>query len=215
MSRVYIYVVDRDFGFAPNPFHGVCTLATCKPVIRRTAKVEDWVFGVGGARLDATGRCVFAMRVTSIMTFDEYWADPKLRMKRPVRNGSRVTMVGDNIYHRDSPQSPWIQEDSHHSHPDGSMNTDNLERDTATNRVLLSRHYCYFGSAAPEIPPPILDALPYRNCRSHRAYEETTARILLAWLHDEYGSYLNQILGDPFDFEGSDRRYSGKSSRIV
>src|SRR4051812_29764356 len=22
MSRVFMYVVDRDFGFAPNPFHG-------------------------------------------------------------------------------------------------------------------------------------------------------------------------------------------------
>ena len=35
MSRVYMYVVDRDFGFAPNPFHGVRTLATCKPPIRK------------------------------------------------------------------------------------------------------------------------------------------------------------------------------------
>ncbi len=28
----------RDYGFAPNPFHGICTLATCKPVIRRVAR---------------------------------------------------------------------------------------------------------------------------------------------------------------------------------
>ena len=29
--RLHSYVVARDYGFAPNPFLGVCTLATCKP----------------------------------------------------------------------------------------------------------------------------------------------------------------------------------------
>ena len=28
--RIYAYVVTHDNGFAPNPFHGFCTLATCK-----------------------------------------------------------------------------------------------------------------------------------------------------------------------------------------
>ncbi len=215
MPRVYIYVIDRDFGFAPNPFHGVCSLATCKPVIRRTAKVGDWVVGVGGTRLGATGRCVFAMRISTAVTFDEYWSDPMYRVKRPVRNGSRVTMVGDNVYHRDDPESPWAQEDSHHSHPDGSTNTANLERDTGTNRVLLSRHYCYFGSAAPEIPQHTLDALSYRNCRSHRVYEQAAAQPLLDWLLAEFGSCVNQVLADPFDFEESEKRYAGSSSRIA
>ena len=47
MTKVYMYVVDRDFGFAPNPFHGFCTLATCKPRTRRVAKVGDWIVGMG------------------------------------------------------------------------------------------------------------------------------------------------------------------------
>ena len=74
MSKLYIYVVDRDFGFAPNPYHGCCTLATCKPGIRNGAEVGDWVVGMGGSRLEATGRCVFAMRVTRKITFNEYWS---------------------------------------------------------------------------------------------------------------------------------------------
>jgi len=48
MNSVFIYVVDRDFGFAPNPFHGYCTLATCKAKIRNQARVGDWVIGNGG-----------------------------------------------------------------------------------------------------------------------------------------------------------------------
>src|SRR5262245_31415483 len=43
--RLYSYVVARDYGFAPNPFYGFCTLATCKPDIRRTADIGDWIVG--------------------------------------------------------------------------------------------------------------------------------------------------------------------------
>src|SRR5687767_9007196 len=101
MAQLYLYVVDRDFGFAPNPFHGYCTLATCKPRIRARANHGDWVIGMGGLRLGATGHCIFAMRVTDTLTYDEYWRSPPHLVKRPVRNGSRRMMVGDNIYRRE------------------------------------------------------------------------------------------------------------------
>ena len=38
--KLFSYVVARDFAFAPNPFHGYCTLATCKPIIRRVTQVN-------------------------------------------------------------------------------------------------------------------------------------------------------------------------------
>lgn len=159
MGKVYIYVVDRDFGFAPNPFHGYCTLATCKPGIRNGAEVGDWVIGMGGSRLGATGRCVFAMRVTEAITFNQYWTDAAYRDKRPVRNGSRKMMVGDNIYFCDPATRAWSQADSHHSNADGSPNPHNLSTDTQSDRVLLSRHYFYFGKDAPPVPPALLAAI--------------------------------------------------------
>lgn len=137
MSRVYFYVVDRDFGFAPNPFHGSCTLATCKPQIRARVRIEDWVIGMGGARLNATGRCLFAMQVNQTLSFNEYWSDPDYFDKRPVRNGSSRMMVGDNIYHRDPSTNEWRQADSHHSNSDGTVNTHNLNKDTKTDRILI------------------------------------------------------------------------------
>lgn len=78
---LYIYVVARDFGFAPNPFHGFCTLATCKPDIRKVAKIGDWIMGVGGSRLKATGRCLYLMEVTETSTFNDYWADNRFEIK--------------------------------------------------------------------------------------------------------------------------------------
>lgn len=32
---LFSYIVRWDHGFAPNPFHGICSLATCKPGIRK------------------------------------------------------------------------------------------------------------------------------------------------------------------------------------
>jgi Nucleotide modification associated domain 2 len=40
---VFSYVVTHDKGFAPNPYFGFLTLATCKPQIRKSARVGDWL----------------------------------------------------------------------------------------------------------------------------------------------------------------------------
>ena len=214
MSRVFIYVVARDFGFAPNPFHGVLTLATCKPLIRRKAGTGDWVIGVGGSRLRATGRCIFAARVTDSKTFNEYWDDPAYQDKKPVRNGSRRMMVGDNIYYRHQATETWHQEDSHHSNPDGSVNSHNRQRDTQTDRVLISQHFFYFGRHAPPVPEAILTEVGYKNCRSHRVFDLDACRELVRWLELTFAESLNMVIADPFDFENSDMRYSAGNDRI-
>ena len=83
MSRIHSYVVRYDSGFAPNPFYGYCTLATCKPGIRRKAEVEDWVVGSGSndRSVGRGGYLVYAMRVTEVMTFDDYTVDLDLRLR--------------------------------------------------------------------------------------------------------------------------------------
>lgn len=214
MSRVYMYVVDRDFGFAPNPFHGVCTLATCKPPIRRGARVRDWVIGMGGSRLNATGRCVYAMEVTQAVTLNEYWAAREFRDKRPVRNGSRVMMVGDNIYHRPDGSSVWQQLDSHHSLADGSPNPLNVEKDTKADRVLISRNFFYFGSQAPQVPPGVLKRLGFRNGIGHRVFDTERCGELIRWITSHHEA-ANAVVADPFDFKRSEGRYTGRGSAIT
>ena len=211
MPKVYIYVVDRDFGFAPNPFHSLCTLATCKPRIRRVANEADWIIGMGGARLDATGRCIFAMRVSKSITFNEYWTNPLYRDKKPVRNGSKKMMIGDNIYHQET--GDWQQLNSHHSYPDGSPNLHNIRNDTQTNTVLLSEYFFYFGANAIEIPPDILQKMNYKNGRNHRTYDLTDARPLISFIEANFKP--NKLLGDPFDFESASSRYSAGDNRVT
>jgi hypothetical protein len=210
-----MYVVDRDFGFAPNPFHGYCSLAACKPGIRARAALGDWVLGMGGARLAATGRCIFAMRVTSALSFNDYWNASAHRDKRPVRNGSNRMMVGDNIYHFDMPSHTWFQADSHHSNPDGTPNAHNIENDTKADRVLLSSHFFYFGRQAPHVPAELLTTLRFRNGRNYRVFPEQECSGVLAWLQGTFGRSLNLVVGDPFDFESGSKRYSAGNNKIT
>lgn len=206
-----MYVVARDYGFAPNPFHGYCTLATCKPGIRNVAQVGDWVIGMGGARLKATEHCIFAMRVTEKLTFNEYWENSRFLDKKPVRNGSRKMMVGDNIYYRDTDTNTWHQADSHHSYADGSTNLLNLARDTKSENVLISEHFFYFGKPAPCVPCDLLKALGFKNQRNHRTFrEQNLIDPLINWLETTYDGKLNRIMGKPYDFAHSEKRYSGR-----
>jgi hypothetical protein len=91
------------------------------------------------------------MQVSAVLSFDEYWGHPSFVHKRPRLDGSLKAAYGDNIYHRDS-QGEWIQENSHHSLPNGAINQLNSTSDTSADRVLVSDNYSYWGKDAIAIP---------------------------------------------------------------
>jgi Nucleotide modification associated domain 2 len=156
MMRLYSYVVARDYGFAPNPFGGICTLATCKPDIRQRAATGDWVVGLTSvADRDKPG-LLYVMKVDEVLTYDSYWQDARFQLKKPSRIGSVKQMFGDNIYHQ-SPLGVWHQADSHHSLEGGIANPRNIANDTKSEGVLVSRHFTYWGSAAIDVPEQFLD----------------------------------------------------------
>ena len=150
--KLYSYVVARDFGFDPNPFYGFCTLATCKPKIRKIASVGAWVIGTGSKTKQRDGYLVYAMRVTETMSFNEYWNGPRFRDKRPDMYASRKKAFGDNIYHTVPVSNEWCQIDSHHSCGDGTPNDNNVCHDTQVDRVLISDDFIYWGGTGPKLP---------------------------------------------------------------
>lgn len=152
---LHSYVVARDFGFAPNPFGGVCTLATCKPRIRSVARLGDWIVGTNRANKKASRQLIFAMKVGGILTFTEYWNAARFACKKPTLNGSMKRAFGDNIYLKIG--GGWIQANSHHSMPDGTPNESNVERDTSVDRVLWGAVFGYWGGAGPVIPQKFRD----------------------------------------------------------
>jgi len=168
-------------GFAPNPFYGVCTLAACKPIIRRRARIGDYVMGTGSAKRRRSGYLVFWMKITTITTFSEYWTDPAFRTKKPFMSGSLKLAFGDNIYFKASPEEEYQQVYSFHSNRDGSTHADNFHDDVGiTDRIMLSNEFIYFGGDGPSIPNE-LDRFVHKY-RNHRRFADEDATPAIRWL---------------------------------
>jgi hypothetical protein len=188
--KFYSYVVSRDFGFAPNPFGEHCTLATCKPIIRKNSEIGDWIFGISPKAKDTGNKLVFGMKVTQKLTFNEYWNSPDFQYKKPLLNGSLKQMYGDNIYYKDD-NSEWIQADSHHSKEDGGTNYFNLKRDTKGKYVLISNHFFYFGVSCIELPFNL--KTKFSIGIGQKRVEEKDALELIKWLESNYETGLINV----------------------
>lgn len=160
--RLFAYKQTHDTGFAPNPFYGVCTLATCKPKIRQYKKKGDWIAGftstvlTKGATRVGEERLIYLMQVTEVVPLECYFLDPRFAAKRPSHPGdtaaSCLQSVGDNIYEfRDG---HWIL------HPNRSHLPEDIPRDTSGKNALVSTEFYYFGGEPLIIPGEIRPAVP-------------------------------------------------------
>ena len=197
MARLFTYIVRHDSGFAPNPFHDYCTVATCKPRIRDTAQVGDWIIGTGSKSKDRDGFLVYAMCITETMSFNKYWKDKRFRRKRPKMDRGKKRACGDNIYHFDKQTKLWKQEPSFHSCGDGSEDSDMLCRDTKVDRVLVSDDFIYFGGDGPPLPEfggvDVCCTTQGHKCR----FDDVVVQEFIDWIRsfDEIG-----ICGKPLDY---------------
>ena len=197
--KLFSYVVARDYGFAPNPFFGICTLCTCKPKIRKTASLGDWIVGTGSSRNNRRGYIVYVMCVAEAMTFNEYWEDDRFQKKKPNLMGSVKQAFGDSIYFQDA-SGQWQQKDSHHSYANGSPNLHNIRNDTQTDRVLLSKEFTYWGGSGPKIPKKFRDYKGLDICagRGYKCkFPEDFVEDFVEWYRNIDS---NGYLGTPLDW---------------
>lgn len=141
------------------------------------------------------------MKIDDVMDFDSYWNDPRFFSKKPVMNGSLKQLYGDNIYHQLN--GHWIQANSHHSFDDGKPNQKNIDRDTSVNRLLISRKFVYYGSAAPLIPKKFRQYKPTGEdiCCPSQGYAVKSHELTAAfasWIEsrNEWG-----VQGMPLEFD--------------
>jgi hypothetical protein len=160
--KLYSYVVKHDTGFAPNPFFGYCTLACCKPVIRRTAQKGDWIVGLTSKTKG--NQIIYFMRVDELMeSFAEYWADKRFGVKRPNNEDGIRGRRGDNIY-EPMTSGGYRQLRSRHSNGDAE-NEENKAHDLCGRRVLISETFAYFGSQSLPLPAKLLSLVVSRGHR--------------------------------------------------
>jgi len=205
----YRYKIEHDYGFAPNPFHGYLTLATCKGPIRQNKNlcIGDWILGFGSKAMNNDGYLIYAMRVDEVLTFDSYWGDPRFQCKKPVINGSLVQMYGDNVYHTDRTEHPtrkFVQELCAHSNKDWTVNIGHYSQDTATDKVLISKYFFYFGDRCIEVPSKFANIrLKKKDKRGNMTYHDLEGKdnqiyAFVNWLEATYGSGIH---GDPCNWK--------------
>jgi hypothetical protein len=147
---LYTYIVKTDQGSAPNPFYGICTLAICKPKIRKGAQIGDWVAGFTSKRSgQEPGRLVYVMRVDDILTLRDY--DILCRAARPggafanripdLRSTDRQRHKGDCVWDYSSAIGDPIIRPSVHTEK-------SRDRDLGGKNVLIATRYWYFGDRA-------------------------------------------------------------------
>lgn len=198
--KLYSYVVRYDFGFAPNPFHGICTLATCKPGIRKTASVGDWVIGTGSAYYDLVGKLVYAMKISEVLEFNGYWKDERFQIKKPYLSGSLVQAFGDNIY-RLNKNGKWAQEVSRHREPRGGIHRKHMKTDLGGKHVLVGHEFTYWGKSAKRIPKRFRNWDGHDICqrRSYKyKFPDDMAAAFIRWICStkDWG-----CIGEPPEFD--------------
>lgn len=141
------YTVVQDTGIAPNPFWGFCTLALCTPNKKNyNLQKDDWIVGLLAKERD--NRLLYAMKVSEILDFDEYYHDKRFKEKIPNPNGNRKEQYGDNMYYKNN-AGGWEQvECKGHPH----YGKDALIKDTKIGKVFIAKKFYYFGDKAEEVP---------------------------------------------------------------
>jgi hypothetical protein len=193
MMNLYSYCLRFDNGAAPNPYWGTCTLAICKPAIRRVARVGDWVVGLGSRDSptgDISSRMVYAMKVTKVLSMKDYdkFCRISLTEKLPDWTSSDFRRkVGDCIYDFRETRQPFLRRSIH---PE-----ENRQTDLAGENVLLSEHFYYFGDKAVELPEillPLVHSTQGYKSLANAPYVDK----FLEWVRDK-GWKKNELFGEP------------------
>ena len=197
----YSYKIEHDLGLAPNPFGGYCTLAVCKPKIRKNKdlQINDWVIGTGSKKLNNLHSLIYAMQVKEKITFNEYWEDPRFQYKKSIINGALKQMYGDNFYHQNKQTGEWIQEDSAHSLEKGLPNQGHIKKDTGGKYVLISTNFYYFGSKCFDIPKEFLEICSEGRDMKSKSIPVDVANKFITYLQSKYEP---GIYGDPINWKG-------------
>jgi hypothetical protein len=200
---VYSYLIEHDLGLAPNPFGRYCTLAVCKPDIRKSKvlAIGDWIIGTGSKAIEEAtgkklvGKLIYAMEITEKISLEDYWEDFRFQYKKPIMNGTLVTMFGDNFYHKDE-NGNWIQEDSSHCKQDGTCHSEHLKKDIGGKNVLISENFYYFGDSASKIPNELIDCC--HVTQGQKKVHPPLAVDLINWIKTNFKTGIN---GDPLNWQ--------------
>jgi hypothetical protein len=149
--KLSAYIIAVDTGFAPNPFGHSCTLACCKPTIRRKAQKGDIIVGTASARLAKPHHLIYAMCVNCVLPYQDYWTSSRFACRKP-SDKTVISRRGDNIWHQEE-RGEWRVV------PDAFHDTSHSDRDISGRNALIATEFFYFGREAICVDPQFVPLL--------------------------------------------------------
>jgi hypothetical protein len=204
--------MTHDTGFAPNPFHGYCTLAACTPNHQRAnLNPGDIIVGYEGEGLKKSRKrsdcetpehnaLIYYMVIDEILDLDKYFRDSRFQVKKPIP-GSRkpIQRVGDNAYYKDKSTGSWNWIHGHCHNLDKCKDiTTVIKQDTKGDRVFIGRNFYYFGNRAVSFPNKFIKYLPQRGIKYCRHPLSEFDRYVKNKAEELGGR--QKRLGDPIEF---------------
>lgn len=184
---IYVYKVVADNGGAPCIWHGLLSLALCKPKIRKSADRGSLVFGFGGK--DYKERLIYIAEVTKKPKVGEYYRSA-IFANRP-----------DCIYKDVSGVARRNKNVQFHKHSDERRKDVGLKFQNA--HVLLSRDFRYFGKRGTDAYKqrfPAIRNLVESLTQGHRRNHSSRLRSQLLDLKKTvWQKYRKMQLGTPTD----------------
>lgn len=202
--RLFCYIMTHDVGFAPNPFGKTLTLATCKPGIRLTKNIDDWVAGFSGKILSKksgieSNRLIYLMRIGEKIPIRKYFNHPNFQNKIPDQNSKdQNRLLGDNIYRPLNKNAKNPDEFKKIESPHHKKNSE-IEKDISGEYILVASEFYYFGKDAIDIPNSIRPKIPHGPARYGYKSDEKIAKEFVDFIRKNYQSGLNNHLPSEWD----------------
>ena len=242
VKQIKFYTVDHDFGINPNPFFGYCSMGHCKAMIRRVVakdvlkknangKAEDlgfWIVGVASGRNkdfkgDCGGKVVYAMQVTEVLSYEEYWNDCRFADKKG-DEWSDFAFNPENKDFRncnDNIKSEFSSDCSEKRHCSGKSVK---KKDEGEQYVLISDNFIYWGEKSKiELGKDVYDndtggARYYLSYPKGKRKKEMEA--VVEFINKKFGNAKHQeVLGKPImsspDFNLKEAKEASKRTKYT
>lgn len=185
MPKIYFYKLTVDDGGAPCVTPGLLSLSICKPMLRRTAEMEDIVIGFAANSLHADNRLIYVARVNEKLENGDYYRPGKYNDRADCiyeRRGGRFAERAGALYHGSV----------------GDLGHDLGEHPNYPRaNTLLSREFCYFGASGSDAYKkafPLVEGAVAALGRGHRVHHEekllTQLEELVRWSCDLDGACI-------------------------
>ena len=205
--RLFSYKMNADTGFAPNPFFGMLTLATCKPEIRKCKHEGDWIAGFTSKELcnDPVGneRLIYLMQVSRKVPLAQYFFDREFECKIPrVDAPQALQSAGDNIYRpvcADAAEPDDFEQIRNANHWDKANDCPDLyslRHDVPGRYILVAKQYAYFGGDPLFIPAEIRPQIPRgQSSHGYRTHDPIRANAFIDYVLTKAAG--RKVLGAP------------------